>query len=257
MWMSFDGAEFQLRDATRPVGTPSWSPSEPVAPGTIDAEDFSVVEGSSGTLDVLIADQVSRRVGRDNGWALEADSTSLPKLTSVSAPTIVGTLAVGRSLRIATGTWSATPQRFGYLWRRNGVAIPGATRPTYTAVLADAGRHLSVTLTAIRAGYRSGTATSTTAAIPRPRLRDVTAPTIRGHARVGRLLVAFAGHWSPKPTRVAYRWLRDGHAISGADHAAYRVKRSDRHHRLRVRVMVARSGYLARTVTSNSVLIDR
>jgi hypothetical protein len=81
-------------------------------------------------------------------------------LTNAVVPTITGTPTVGQTLTAGNGTWSATPDSYTYVWRRGGVAISGATSSTYVVVSGDIGATITVTVTAIKAGYVSGSATS-------------------------------------------------------------------------------------------------
>ncbi|MBN9612829.1 MAG: tandem-95 repeat protein, partial [Actinobacteria bacterium] len=52
-------------------------------------------------------------------------------------------------------------------------------------------------------------------------------PTITGIARVGELLTASAGSWSPAAGNLSYQWLRSGTAIAGATGASYRLTAAD------------------------------
>jgi len=77
------------------------------------------------------------------------DAVDLPQLVNAPAtgfPAITGTPAVGELLTADTTAIQDTNGvgAFSYVWRRNGVAIPGATSATYTAVSADQGTTLTV-----------------------------------------------------------------------------------------------------------------
>ena len=86
-----------------------------------------------------------------------------PKATT--APKITGTAQVGKVLTANHGTWTPTPGSYAYQWYRNGVAITGATKTTYTATASDKGRKLTAKVTAELTGHTNGTATSKAAAI--------------------------------------------------------------------------------------------
>jgi hypothetical protein len=80
----------------------------------------------------------------------------------VTKPGVTGTGKVGRLLTVDPGTWTggtenAVPPAFAYQWRRNDRAIPGAVAQTYQVTRDDVGSRLSVTVTAVRVGYRPGT----------------------------------------------------------------------------------------------------
>lgn len=88
--------------------------------------------------------------------------TAAPSATT--APAIATTAKVGAPLTAALGTWTETPS-YSYQWLRNGVPIAGATGAGYTPTHADAGRHLSVTVTAQQAGNATGAATSNNSSV--------------------------------------------------------------------------------------------
>jgi len=83
-------------------------------------------------------------------------------------PAITGTTKVGKTLTASRGTWDSSGLTFTYQWLRDGKAISGATKNTYVLTSSDAGKKLSVKVTAKRAGHLAGTATSKqTAAVSR------------------------------------------------------------------------------------------
>jgi hypothetical protein len=80
-------------------------------------------------------------------------------MTLIPTPTISGTAKLGETLTAAPGTWDAGVT-LSYQWKRSGSAISGATSSTYTAVAADRGAALSVTVVATKAGFATATRTS-------------------------------------------------------------------------------------------------
>lgn len=79
---------------------------------------------------------------------------------------IYGTKSVGVTLTSRATPWLAgsyptTRASMSYQWKRNDVAIPGATGATYKLTSSDKGKYISLTVTARRYGYITGTATST------------------------------------------------------------------------------------------------
>ncbi len=79
-------------------------------------------------------------------------------------PTISGVLTIAQILTATNGTWTNSPTSYTYQWKRNGVAIGGATSSTYTTVVADSGATITVTVTASNASG-STSATSATSAM--------------------------------------------------------------------------------------------
>ena len=133
------------------------------------------------------------------GTAIDVPLTiTVPTITSVTAPVISGTATVGHTLTASPGTWSVTSPTLAYRWNRAGAPIDGATAASYSPVAADAGRAITVTVTASAPGTIPGVAIS--AAITVDRLASVTRGT------VDRVLVS---HKSP----VVYRVLVTGHGL--------------------------------------------
>lgn len=172
---------------------------------------------------------------------------------SAGTPSISGTARVGRTLTGASGAWSPRVQ-LGYRWMRNGAAIPGATASSYTAVAADRGAKLSVAVTGSKPGYTTVTRISPAVSIGAGVFAPGT-PKLRGTARVGHTLRVALGHWHPAPSSVSYRWMRGGHAIPGATHAAYRLRAKDLGKRIWVRVTAHRPGYAAASRATGKRLV--
>lgn len=86
---------------------------------------------------------------------------------------------------------------------------------------------------------------------------NVEPPTVAGHAVYDAKLRARPGTWEPEPASVAYRWLRDGDPVGGADERDYRVRLGDIGHRLAVRVRVtdAEGGTAEATSTSTDRVV--
>lgn len=74
-------------------------------------------------------------------------------------PKITGKAKVGKTLRCSRGSWTGTPTRFAYTWKRNGKKIKGATKAKHRVSRKDRGKKLSCTVTA-RNAVGTGTATS-------------------------------------------------------------------------------------------------
>jgi len=159
---------------------------------------------------------------------------------STAAPTISGTAQEGQQLSTTNGTWTNSPTSYTYAWSRCDASggscapIPSATAATYTAVTADVGHTLRVTVTAKNTDG-SGNATSAPSAV----VSDKTAPTptkepsISGTTAVGSTLTADKGTWSGSPTSVAVAWIRCDEAgnscatIAGATADTYTLTQAD------------------------------
>ena len=75
-------------------------------------------------------------------------------------PLAVGLPVVGLPLVATPGLWSVPGVKLTYQWNADGTPIRGATGMLYRPVAGDVGKRLTVTVTASKAGYHDGTATS-------------------------------------------------------------------------------------------------
>lgn len=167
-----------------------------------------------------------------------------PQLTSTAAPKITGTVKTGVKVTAAPGSWSATPTSYTYQWKADGAAISGATASTYTVTAPVAGKKLTVTVTAVRSGWKSGTATSAAVTVAKGDAPKATKlPVITGTARVGRTLTASKGTWTPAPTSYAYQWYANGSAISGATKSSLVLKTAQKGKKITVKVVARRTGH--------------
>ncbi len=200
----------------------------------------------------------AKATGYASGTATSAAVTGAagPAATATVKPTVSGTGVVGSTLTAKPGTWSLAGVALTYQWLRDGAVISGATATTYKVATADVGKKVSVRVTAKKAAYSTGTATSATVV----GLRALTAtptPKISGTAKVAVKLTAVPGTWSPATVTLRYQWLRDGVAISGATASTYTPTASDGGHRLSVRVTGSRTGYgsVVRTSASTAAVV--
>lgn len=168
------------------------------------------------------------------------NSAATRTFTPGAAPRVTGSRGVGRTLTADSGSWSPSPTRTTYVWKRNGIVIPGATGRTYTPTTKDAGRYLSVAVTVRRLGYRDATRTSARVGIP---IYTAGRPRVVGTPRAGSTLTVMVGSWTPRPTSFTYQWYRGSTPINQARGKTYRVRSADAGHRLRVKVTARRSGY--------------
>ena len=191
-----------------------------------------------------------------------APAAKAASFTTAPLPVVTGTARVGATLAVATGTWAPQPDSLAVVWKRNGVAIAGATGSSYALVAADLGRRITVTATAAKAGYASlaktSAATSTVLAAPAPTAFAVAPkPTIVGTPTVGQPLTAAPGSWSPAPTAFAYRWLSNGVAVAGETGTTFTPRAVDARKRITVTVTASRDGYAtsARTSVAGAVVL--
>jgi hypothetical protein len=78
---------------------------------------------------------------------------------TVPTPTITGAV-VGTKAKVSTTGWAPKPSSFSYRWYLEGSDLPVSTSSTFTPKTADAGKQLTVQVTAKRSGYNNATATA-------------------------------------------------------------------------------------------------
>ncbi|CAL9482815.1 Tat pathway signal protein [Streptomyces sp. enrichment culture] len=181
-----------------------------------------------------------------------------PQLRNTVAPKVTGTVEVGARVTAAPGSWSATPTSYTYQWKADGRAIAGATAKTYAVPAGLLGKKLSVTVTAVKSGWQSGTATSAAVTVAKGDApRATTLPVITGTPKVGQTLRASKGTWSPAPTSYAYQWYASGRAISGATRSSLVLTSAQRGKTITVKVIARRTGHKDGSALSRATAVVR
>jgi hypothetical protein len=128
--------------------------------------------------------------------------------------------------------------------------------------LVTIGTRLTVTVTAERGGFISGTDTSpATAKVAKgapPAFTHHPKPSITGTHAVGRTLQVghlTKGGFTPTASTLTYQWLRDGKPINGAHGSSYHLTAPDRGAKVSVRITANRPGYAAGHLTTEAISI--
>ena len=175
----------------------------------------------------------------------------------------IGPLEALRTVRvgwtISAGFVNTTPgsTKVTYQWLANGVAIPGATGRKFTTRAADLGRRLSVAVSATKSGFYPASAVSSQSDPVLLGLLRSTNPKVTGKLTVGSTLGVRLSPWSPSGVVFSYQWLRDGKAIKRATKPTYKLKRSAKGHRFKVRVTGSLVGYESLQAVSRSTPVVR
>ncbi|WUX49007.1 hypothetical protein OG769_20635 [Streptomyces sp. NBC_01435] len=183
--------------------------------------------------------------------ALTVAKGAAPKATT--APKITGTAKVGAKLTAEKGSWTPAATSYAYQWKSDGKAIKGATASTYTVPASLLGKKLTVTVTARRTGHADGSATTASVKIATGSAPKATKqPTISGTAKVGKVLKAAHGTWTPAPTSYGYQWYANGKAISGATKSSLTLKSAQHGKKITVKVTARRTGHSSGSATSKA-----
>jgi hypothetical protein len=167
-----------------------------------------------------------------------------PQLKNTAAPKVSGTAKVGAKVAAVSGSWSATPTSYTYQWQADGMALSGATAASYTIPASVVGKKLTVTVTAVKSGWQSGTATSAAVTVAKGDApKATTLPLISGTAKVGRTMKTTNGTWSPGATSYKYQWYADSRAITGATKSSLVLKSAQKGKKITVKVIALRTGH--------------
>lgn len=238
------------------VATGSWTPG---ARFTYEwAVDGEPIAGATKST-LLIGPTVARRTltvtvrGEARGL-LGVHRTSpgvvvAPGTLTIGSPRITGALKVGRELTMSPGQWT-TGTRLAYQWYASGTAIRGATGSSYIPTPSVVGKSLSVRVTGAKTGYATA-AKSSPATL---KLLGHATPTITGTARVGRVVTASPGRWTPGTT-FRYQWYANGIAVKKATSSKLRLTSSLAGKKLVVKVTGVRSGYASVTASSTRTVV--
>jgi hypothetical protein len=173
--------------------------------------------------------------------------------TSAPAPagtvTVTGTARVGETLTAVTEGWDPD-LTLTFQWLVDGTPVADATRPTLALTAPQLSKQVSVVVTSYRGDTKIDEVTSDPVGPVAPGVfTSAPVPSIGGTLRVGRVLTADPGTWTPGAT-FAYQWLANGAPISGATARTYVLQATDRTKRISVAVTGSRSGYTSVKRTS-------
>ncbi len=166
-------------------------------------------------------------------------------------PYLSGTAKVDSTLTASLGT-STSDVSLEYVWQRNGVTIPGVADNTYTLRQADIDASITVTITGMKPGYLTTSATSPAVTVGAAEIGMFIAY-VTGTPRVDSTLQATVGTNTPD-LYLAYQWKRDGNYIYGAQGQFYTVAQADIGANIAVTVTATKTGYDTTSTTSAPVV---
>lgn len=193
--------------------------SSPASSGEVDLASltFTAVAPGAGAVTAARLVAVSSANETRTVRGLGSAAVSVMRMAApvaTASPRISGTPRVGGLLRASGGGWDVDDVTLAHQWLRAGSPIVGATTSTYRPVPADAGKRLSVRVTASAPDRATGSATSARTAKVAPAR---TTTTIRltparpsAGQRVTALVTVSAGALAP---RGAVKVVYDGRVV--------------------------------------------
>ena len=166
-------------------------------------------------------------------------------------PVIAGSAVFGQTLTANPGTWDSGVA-LSYVWKRNGLAVTGATSASYVLTAPDLAATISVEVTGTQTGYVSVTkASAATSIVGSAGFTLNSTPKITGAAKVGKVLTAKPGTWDAG-VKLTYKWYRSGAAIKGATKATYKLAKADANKKIIVSVAASKAGFTSATKASKA-----
>ena len=160
-------------------------------------------------------------------------------------PAITGTIKIGSTQTVSTGTWSNTPTGYSYQWQKSAdgiswIDLSGETASTYVPTFDVANLRIRVS---VGAGNAVETATVTTAVVSGFLAPQATAiPVVTGTKTVGQTLTSSSGTWPGTSDSYVYQWQRSSDSgvtwtnISGATASTYVLVAADAGYQIRSQV---------------------
>ena len=144
-------------------------------------------------------------------------------------PVITGSLRVGGTLAVSTGTWIGTPASNTYQWQSSVNAtdwdsISGATNATFVVQAIQAGLYLRAQVFGNKTSsasvvYKITAATLSTALVPALNIQNSAVPVVSGAWTEGTTITTTSGSWSATGT-FTYQWQSSSDNSTWADISA-------------------------------------
>lgn len=218
-------------------------------------EDIASATSSSYTLtstevSKYVRVQVVNTSSAGAGVAYSVARSKVGAPFNTTLPAITGTIKVGSTQTVSTGTWSNTPTAYSYQWQTSSdgiswINLEGATASTYSPTFAVANLQLRVS---VGAGNAVDTATVTTAIVSGflpPQATAIPVVSVSGGTgefKVGQTLSSTSGTWPGSPGSYVYQWQRSSDSgvtwanIASASASTYVLVAGDAGYQIRSQV---------------------
>lgn len=166
------------------------------------------------------------------------------------------TPAVGSKLSANVVPFVPRPDSYEYQWYAGSTAISGATAKDVILSADEAGKVITVRVTAKRSGFDPRTETSAGCGPVTLRTMSTTPrPIIVGDGGMEHELSIETGAWDPPSPTFGYQWRLDNQNITNATRATYTPKASDVGHQVTVAVTGAKTGFQPVTQVSDPITV--
>ena len=218
-----------------------------------DNSTWADISGATSSSFVLTSSEASKYVrvqvvnttSSGAGIAQSASRSKVGAPFNTALPAITGTLKIGSTQTVSTGTWSNTPTSYSYQWQKSSdgiswINLSGETANTYVPTFDVANLQIRVNVGGVNT---VDTATVTSAVISGfvpPQATVV--PAITGTRTTGQTLTSSSGTWPSTSSGYLYQWQRssDGGvtwtSISGATSSTYVLATADAGYQIRSQV---------------------
>lgn len=160
---------------------------------------------------------------------------------------------VGQKLVAQSTAKTVAGQRNAYQWLRDGKAIKGASKSSYTPGAADYKHKVSVRITRSAAGY--GTVAKTTGQVSITiGASKAGKASVSGTAKKGKTVRAKLSGWA-SGSKYSYQWYRNGKAIKGATKSSYKLASADRRKTVKLKVTAKKAAWTTVSTVTRAVRV--
>ena len=190
--------------------------------------------------------KVYNTTSNGDGIAYSVPRSKVGSPFNTALPTVSGTVRIGSTQTVTSGTWSNTPTAYSYQWQKSAdgiswIDLSGETASTYVPTFDIANLRIRVS---VGAGNAVDTATVTSATISSLLPPQATAiPAFTGTKTVGQTLTTSSpGTWPGTSDGYVYQWQRSSDSgvtwtnISGAIASTYVLVAADAGYQIRLQV---------------------
>jgi hypothetical protein len=180
-----------------------------------------------------------------SGIAYSSSRSKVGAPFNTTAPAISGTVKIGSTQTVTTGTWSNTPTSYAYQWQKSAdgiywVDLSGETNATYVPTFDIANLQIRVNVSGVNAVDTATVTSSVISGFVPPQATAI--PAINGTKTVGQTLTSSSGTWPSTSSGYVYQWQKSSDNgvtwanIAGATASTYVLVAADAGYQIRSQV---------------------